>query len=305
MLTAVIERDGPLIRYNEAFLTFLRHFHISPVACNPAQPHEKGKIEKGAINYIRNGFWPLRTFKDLSDVQAQADHWRDTVANVRVHRTTGERPILRFKPEHLRPLPDFVPDCRDTADARVYSDFCIHFDGNTYTIPPWLIGKHVTVKADSRAVSAYFKEKLIAVHSRSWERHKRIELPEHHEAARKHRYKHWLSEDVSILISLGEEAKTYVERLAKTPQSLKKGVKKLLALKDEYGPASLLQALRKAIAHNAYGADYIENILYQEMTPQREHLPVKLKEEALNRIRLQEPCLADYDSFVVRRRKRP
>jgi len=96
-----------------------------------------------------------------------------------------------------------------------------------------------------------------------------------------------------------------VERLAKTPQSLKKGVKKLLALKDEYGPASLLQALRKAIAHNAYGADYIENILYQEMTPQREHLPVKLKEEALNRIRLQEPCLADYDSFVVRRRKRP
>jgi len=25
MLTAVIERDGPLIRYNEAFLTFLRH----------------------------------------------------------------------------------------------------------------------------------------------------------------------------------------------------------------------------------------------------------------------------------------
>jgi len=304
MLTAVIERDGPLIRYNEAFLAFLRHFHIAPLACNPAQPQEKGKIEKGGVNYIRNSFWPLRMFRDLGDVQAQAEHWRDTVANVRVHRTTGERPLDRFKTEHLRPLPDFVPDCRDTADARVYSDFCIHFDGNTYTLPPWLIGKHVTVKADSKTVTAYFKDKQVVVHARSWERHKRIELPEHHEAARKHRYKHWLSEDVAILISLGEEAKTYVERLATTHQPLKKSVGKLLARRDEYGSASLLLALQKAISHNAYGADYIENILYQEMTPQREHLPVRLKEEALNRIRLQEPSLADYDAFVVRRRKR-
>jgi transposase len=305
MLTAVIERDGPLIRYNEAFLTFLSHFHISAHACNPAQPHEKGKIEKGAINYIRNGFWPLRTFKDLADVQAQAEHWSDTVANVRVHRTTGERPVDRFKPEDLRPLPDLLPDCRDTADARVYSDFCFHFDGNTYTVHPWLIGKYVTVKADSKTVSVYFKEKLVAVHSRCWERHRRIELPEHHEAARKHRYKQWLSEDIAVFISLGEEAKTYVERLATTHQPLKKSVGRLLALKDEYGAASLLQALRKAISHNAYGADYIENILYQEMTPQREHPPVRLNQEALNRIRLQEPSLADYDAFVVRRRKSP
>lgn len=305
MLTAVIERDGPLIRYNEAFLIFLRHFHISPVACNPGQPHEKGKVEKGAIHYIRNSFWPLRTFKNLRDVQAQADHWRDTVANVRVHRTTGERPIDRFKPEHLRPLPEFLPDCRDTADARVYQDFCIHFDGNTYTVPPWLIGKHVTAKGDSESVCVYFKEKLIVTHQRSWERRERIELPEHEEAARKHRYKHWVSEDVATLISLGEEAKTYMERLATTHQPIKKSVKRLLALKDEYGSESLLQAIRRAISHNAYGAEYIENILYQDMTPRREHPPVRVKEESLNRIRLQEPSLADYDAFVVKRRKRP
>jgi transposase len=305
MLTAVIERDGPLIRYNEAFLAFLRHFHICALACNPAQPHEKGKIEKGAIHYIRNSFWPLRTFKDLCDVQTQAEHWRDTVANVRVHRTTGQRPTERFKAQHLRPLPGFVPDCRDTADAKVYPDFCFHFDGNTYTVAPWLIGKHVTVKADSKTVSAYFKEKPVAIHHRCWQRHQRVELPEHREAARSHRHKHWVSQDMAVLISLGEEAKTYMERLATTHQPLKKSVKRLLALKDEYGSVSLLQAIRKAISHTAYGADYIENILYQEMTPRREHPPVRLDQESLNRIRLQEPCLADYDAFVVRRRKRP
>jgi len=303
MLTAVVERDGPLVRYNEAFLTFLRHFHIVPFACNPAQPQEKGKIEKGAINYIRNSFWPLRTFKDLFEVQSQAEHWRDTVANVRLHRTTGERPIERFKPDHLKPLPDTLPDCRDTAEAKVYPDFCFHFDGNTYTVAPWLIGKHVTVKADPRTVSVYFKEKLVAVHHRSWQRRERIELPEHRDAARSQRHKHWVSQDTAILISLGEESKTYVERLATTQQPLKKSVQRLLALMDEYGSAALLQAIRRATSHNAYGADYIENILYQEMTPKRQHPPVRLNQEALNRIRLQEPCLAEYDSLAVRRRK--
>jgi hypothetical protein len=56
------------------------------------------------------------------------------------------------------------------------------------------------------------------------------------------------------------------------------------------------------MAHKAYGADYIENILYQEMTPQNHHQPVKLKDEDLNRIRLIEPSLAEYDAFILKRR---
>jgi transposase len=68
MLTAVLERQGPLVRFNEHFLEFLRPFHLTPVACNVAQPQEKGKVEKGAIHYIRYNFWPLRTFRDLPDL---------------------------------------------------------------------------------------------------------------------------------------------------------------------------------------------------------------------------------------------
>jgi hypothetical protein len=85
---------------------------------------------------------------------------------------------------------------------------------------------------------------------------------------------------------------------------LKKNLQKLLALRDEYGPSSLIEAIKRASAHNAYGADYIQNILYQEMTPLRAHLPVKLSQEALNRIRLEEPSLAEYDAFAIQRRKR-
>ena len=67
MASAVIERDGALIRFNEAFLDFLRPFKIVPRACNPGAPYEKGKVER-AIQYLRRNFWPLRSFHDLDDV---------------------------------------------------------------------------------------------------------------------------------------------------------------------------------------------------------------------------------------------
>jgi hypothetical protein len=299
-----LERDGPLIRFNEAFLGFLRPFKITPVACNVGQAHEKGKVEKGAIHFIRHNFWPLRNFKDLADVQSQANHWRDHIANVRVHSTTGEQPANRFKPEALTPLPDTLPDCRDMATAKIHSDFSLRFDGNTYTVPPWLIGRVVVVKADHHSLTVYFRDKAVATHQRSWQKYQRIELPHHREAARRNLHRHWLSEDVAVLISLGEEAKTYLEHLAATRHSLKKNLKRLLQLKDEYGASALIHAMQRAMSHHAYGADYIENILYQEMTPKREHPPVRVNQENLNRIRLQEPSLAEYDAFIVKRRKR-
>jgi len=303
MLTAVIEREGPLIRFNDAFLEFLLPFRIVPVACNVAQPHEKGKVEKGAIHYIRYNFWPLRSFRDLRDLQVQANHWRDHVANVRVHSTTGERPIDRFKAECMRPLPELLPDCRDTAICKVYPDFSIRFDGNSYTVPPWAIDKGVVAKADQHTLTIYFKDKPIATHHRSWERRKRIELPSHREAARKEQRRIWRSQEVAAFISLGEAAKTYLEHLTATNQPIKKNLKKLLNLKAEYGPYALIEAIKKATLHNAYGAHYIENILYQEMTPKRHHPPVKVKQENLNRIRLEEPSLAQYDALVIKRRK--
>jgi transposase len=303
MLTAVIERDGPLIRFNEAFLSFLRPFKTVPQACNVRSPHEKGKVEKGAIHYIRHNFWPLRSFADLTDVQYQANHWRDTIANLRVHNTTGEIPNLRFRPDAMIPLPDILPECRDMETAKVHTDFSVRFDANTYTVPPSLIGKEVVVKADHDTVTIYFKEKRVATHKRSWLKRHRVESPSHQEEARKHCSRYWHSQDAALLMALGEAVKTYLERLSATHQPLKKNIQKLLSLKDEYGSSALIEAIEQATGHNAYGADYIENILYQQMTPQRNHPPVRLNEEALNHIRLEEPSLADYDSYIIKRKK--
>ena len=106
---------------------------------------------------------------------------------------------------------------------------------------------------------------------------------------------------MAAFISLGDIAKQYLEHLATTNEPLQKQTKKLLALKDDYGAQALLDAMQRATLHQAFGAHYIENILYQEMTPQRQHPPVRLKQPHLNQIRLEEPTLADYDAFVIKR----
>ncbi len=185
--------------------------------------------------------------------------------------------------------------------AKVHTDFSIRFDGNTYTVPPWLIGKTITVKADHHQVTCYFKDKAVATHLRCWQRKQRVELPQHREAAQKHHRRHWYSQEVAAFIALGEIAKRYLEHLATTNEPLKKSVKKLLALKDDYGAQALLDAMQRATLHQAYGAHYIENILYQEMTPQRQHPPVRLKQPHLNHIRLEEPSVEEYDAFVIKR----
>ena len=302
MLTAVLEREGSLIRFNEAFLDFLRPFRITPKACHPYQPHEKGKIEKGGIHYLRHNFWPLRTFTDLFDINRQLWHWLDTQANCRLHGTTGERPVDRFNPQALQPLPEFTPDCRETLSVKVHSDFAIRFDSNFYSVPPWAIGKTVIVKADYQTITIYLHEKTLAIHTRCWEKKQRLELPAHREAAFKRRPQEWLATEVSAFISLGEEAKTFLEGLARSGQPIKKNLAKLLALKDRYGTPLLIQALKRAMIHKAYGAHYVENILHQETSPKQDHPPVQLKRQDLNRIRLEEPLLAEYDAYILKRK---
>ena len=299
MLTAVTERAGSVIRFNDAFLEFLGRFAIRPHACTIRAPYEKGKVEN-AIKYLRQNFWPLREFTGLADIQAQVRQWLDTVANVRKHHTTGQRPVDRL--QGLRPLPASLPDVRQTCSVLVHKDFGVRFDANVYTVPPWAIGKQVTLKADNRLVSIYLKEKLIACHSRCWEKKQRLELPAHLEQVKKIKKRLLQDRQVVVFLFLGDSALRYLEKLTEARLPIKKDLAALLILRDEYGDASLLYGLEKSLEKNVIGADYVRNILYQEMTPASSHIPVRLKKEELNEIRLTTPALAEYDAIAVKRR---
>lgn len=56
------------------------------------------------IRYVRQSFIYGRDFAGDADLNAQAEWWLGRVANVRVHGTTGERPVDRFEADERAAL---------------------------------------------------------------------------------------------------------------------------------------------------------------------------------------------------------
>lgn len=301
--TAVIERVGSIIRFNEDYLHFLRPFHIRPYACGLGDASAKGKIEKGGVHYVRYNFWPCRRFTDLDDVNAQAHGWRDQIANVRIHGTTGERPQQRFHPDALRPLPEVLPDTRDNADAKIHSDCRFQFDCNYYSAPHWLVSKTLSIKADNHTVTASYKDKIITKHPRTWQRKAVIENPNHIKQLLLTRKKAKLTRQQQILFSMGEPIIRFFDGLAQTDKSLTHAAARLLELRDQYGSEAVIMAIETAIHYKAFGIDYVENILYQKMRPATRFPKVVLQNSNLNQLQLQQPDLLIYDNIALKKRR--
>jgi transposase len=109
MKAVVIEDQRPVggrVLENAEFLRFAAHWGFRIRACRPYRAQTKGKVER-PIRYVRQNFLYGREFTGDGDLNAQALHWLDTVANVRIHGTTKEQPAARFERDEralLQPL---------------------------------------------------------------------------------------------------------------------------------------------------------------------------------------------------------
>jgi hypothetical protein len=255
---------------------------------------------KRAVGYIRQNFWPLRTFTDLADVNAQARQWVHEIANKRKHRETGQVPDERFQPEFLRPVTLLAPDYRETAEALVHKDLRLTFDGNRYCVPPRYVGHKLAVKADSGAVTIYDQSKEIVSYTRSWERGRvfgaerfQKELFAQLAAAQRS------AAQQRLVQMLGPTSEYYLRKLAQSDRSLVRQVRELLELVRDYGPESVASALEKAYAAQAFGADYIANILRQQQTRRDIQPRLRLKHSELNELATDPLSLADYDALIL------
>lgn len=179
------------IRFNKKFLDFAEHFGCLPVAAPPYWPRVKGKVERN-IDYVKRSFLCGRRFSDLDDLNAQFFHWQRSVANVRIHGTTGERPVDRYEREKdflvpARTIPTY--DARPVEIRKVRRDSHINFSGVSYSVDPIAVGYSVTVRPEGQRVGSRFEvylgEELVAVHYRRRSGSPRVTLPEHEVAIRR------------------------------------------------------------------------------------------------------------------------
>jgi transposase len=115
--TVVIERDAYGAgehRYHAGVLELAAEYGFRPRLCRPYRAKTKGKVER-FNGYLKGSFLvPLAASLkqaglrlDVTAANAHIGPWLESVANVRIHATTGEAPAARMVLEraHLLPLP--------------------------------------------------------------------------------------------------------------------------------------------------------------------------------------------------------
>lgn len=177
---ALVTRHDPKTReveFNDRFLAFASYWGFTPRACAPFRARTKGKDENG-VRYVKRNAIAGRRFDSWEQFEAHLAKWMREVADVRIHGTTGERPIERFareEAEALKPLEGRPPfqQVRELS-RRVNSEACVEVDTNCYSVPWRLIGTQVTVQVADLQVTVIAGQDEVARHPQHQGQRQRI-----------------------------------------------------------------------------------------------------------------------------------
>jgi transposase len=248
--------------FNPRYRDFARHYGFEITACNVARANEKGRVESG-VGYVKKNFLRGLELTDLGAIQAAAQVWLDTIANVRIHGETHQRPVDLFQEErpHLKQLNPHPYDVARTLTTNASSQFRITLDTNKYSVPCSYAHRRLTVKAYPDRICIYFDTQLIARHQRRYGRHEDIEDPEHAKALIAQRGRAREQRLMLRFFSLTPDAQAYYDGLEQKRFNARQHVRKILALAEIYPAESVARAIADGLTFQAFSAEYIANIL--------------------------------------------
>ena len=283
--------------FNPRYLDFARHYGFEITACNVRRANEKGRVESG-VGYVKKNFLRGLELTELGAIQAAAQVWLDSIANMRIHGETHRRPVDLFQEERPR-LTEVNPhpyDVARTFTTNASSQFRITVDTNKYSVPCGFAHRRLTVKAYPDRVCIYFDTKLIAVHNRRYGRHEDIEDPERAKALMLERGRAREQRLMMRFLALTPDAQAYYEGLEQKRFNARQHVRKILALAEIYSVESVARAISDGLTFQAFSAEYITNILEARARALPEPGPLQLTRcQDLLDIDIAPPDLSAYD----------
>ena len=143
----------------------------------------------------------------------------------------------------------------------------------------------------------YHDSKLIARHSRSYDRNQDIEDPDHPRALLQERRAAREQRLLMRFLTLSAKAEEYYQELAKRRMNPRHHIRQILALSEIYGAEKLSRAIEDAFTFQAFSCEYIANILEQRarILPEPAALHVTRRQDLLE-LELPEPNLSIYDN---------
>lgn len=247
-------------------------FLISP--CPVADPAKKGIVEAG-VKYVKGNFLPLREFRNLADLNRQAQEWVLGVAGNRIHGTTREQPLRRFveaEKDFLKALPDAPPELVGWAQVKLHGDCHVQFEKCRYSAPYKLVHDHLWLRYTEKTVQLYKDEKLVAVHQRLRKPGQRSTKQEHFPPEALAYLMHDPQACLEKAEEIGNGCLEVVESLfADKVLDKLRAVQGILGLSKKYGKTRLEAACNYALYHHVTTLRAIKRILergFDQQTPQ-------------------------------------
>ena len=301
--SAVLERHGRAIRFHPTLLALAGHYRFDPRPVAVARGNEKGRVER-AIRYIRDAFFAGRTFKDVVDLNAQADAW---VAGPAGERRCPEDETLTvaaaFAQEqpHLLTLPgDAFPTDEVKAVSAGKTPY-VRFDLNDYSIPHTCVARTLTVAASLEQVRILDGQTVIATHPRCFDRRQQIERPEHVHALVKHKHQASAHRGTDHLVNAVPACRALLTQATERGEPLGRTVRALSELLETYGVVELAAGVADALARGVPHPNAVRLALERRRQARDKPPPlaVSLPEHVKRRdVPVRPHALNDYDHLM-------
>ena len=302
--TGVIRRiTGHDIIFNTKYSDFAQHYGFTIKACGVRKGNEKGRVENG-VGYVKKNFLNGLEIPQFEALNPGIKTWMDTIANVRIHGETRQKPIDLWQEDinTMRPLPLHRYDIARIQSVRATKLFRITLDTNRYSVPAEYASQPLTLKIYPDRLCIYYQEKLIARHSRSFDRHLDIEDPDHPKELLAQRRKSQEQKIFQRFIALSSKAGEYYKKLEHKRLNARIHVRKIVGLSEIYGVDETARAMEDSFIYDAFSSEYIANILEQQKNrlPEPSALHLTRNKDLLS-ITLDEPDLSIYHSKTIKR----
>ena len=301
--SAVLERQGDAIRFHPTLLEFAGRYRYEPRPVAVARGNEKGRVER-AIRYIRDNFWPARSFTDLDDLNRQAEAWCSGIADDRFcpqDKTLTVREAFIQEQPRLLDLPDNPYPLDERVIVTVSKTPYVRFDLNDYSVPHTQVRQTLTVLADQVQVRVLNGSEVVATHLRSYDKGQQIEEPAHITELIERKAQAHAQRGMSRLTQAVPASIQLLERAAERGEIIGAMTSWLLRLLDRYGQDELQAAVLTALARGVPHPNAVRLALETQREARNQPPPVAvcLSEQAARRDTVVKPHRLDtYDQLT-------
>lgn len=260
--TVVSERVGTVVRFNENLMHVALKYGFTPKACWVNDAESKGKVESN-VKYVKHGFYYARDFTDIEDLNGQTLKWLDTIANAKIHDTTGFVPKEQLIKEqkYLKPLPPIKEALPVTEKRKATKTSLISIDANKYSVPAQFARKTVQYLRYEDRIEILDDRNVIAIHQLARGKNQTIindeHYPLHNRLVKKPR-----NTLQAKFEALAPEAAEYLQGLGRSRHGhLREQMEKIIELAKQYDSTIVSNAMERSLSFGAFGYGILKRII--------------------------------------------